>query len=58
VLLADVMLVLNRKLHTAKESKKRQIQRYIEETDREIDDMVYKLYGIAKKERKIIEGEI
>jgi len=36
--------------------KKMQIQRQIEKTDREIDDLVYKLYGITEEERKIIEG--
>jgi len=25
--------------------------------DKAIDDLVYKLYGITEKERKIIEGE-
>ncbi len=28
----------------------------VEKTDREIDDLVYKLYGITEEERKIIEG--
>ena len=41
---------------TAKGSKKDQLQRQIEKTDREIDDLVYKLYGITEKEREIIEG--
>lgn len=54
--LVDVMLSLNKKVQTAKGSKKEQIQRQIEKTDKEIDDLVYKLYGITEKERKIIEG--
>ena len=57
VALVDVMLDLNKKIETAKGSKKEQIQRQIEKTDKEIDDLVYKLYGITEKERKIIEGE-
>jgi hypothetical protein len=56
VALADVMLDLNKKIYAAKGSKKDQIQRQIEKTDREIDDLVYKLYGITEKERKVIEG--
>ena len=34
-----------------------QRQRQIEKTDREIDDLVYKLYGFTEGERKIIEKE-
>jgi hypothetical protein len=41
---------------TAKGSQKDQIQRQLEKTDREIDEIVYKLYGITKEERKIIEN--
>jgi hypothetical protein len=58
VALVDVMLDLNKKIQTAKGSKKEQIQRQIEKTDKEIDEIVYKLYGITEKERKIIEGEV
>lgn len=53
--LVDIMLNLNKKLHSAKGSEKELIQRQIDKTDREIDDFVYKLYGITEKERKIIE---
>jgi type I restriction-modification system DNA methylase subunit len=56
VALVDVMLDLNKKNQTAKGSKKEQIQRQIDKTDKEIDEIVYKLYGITEKERKIIEG--
>jgi type I restriction-modification system DNA methylase subunit len=56
VALVDVMLDLNKKIQTAKGSEKDQIQRQIDKTDREIDDIVYKLYGIAEEEKKIIEG--
>ncbi|HEY4715896.1 MAG TPA: hypothetical protein VII00_02200 [bacterium] len=51
------MLDLNKKIQTAKGSEKEQLQRQIEKTDREIDELVYKLYNIADEERKIIEGE-
>lgn len=56
VALVDVILDLNKKNQTAKGSKKEQMQRQIEKTDKEIDEIVYKLYGITEKERKIIEG--
>jgi hypothetical protein len=56
VALVDVMLDLNKKIQTAKGSQKDQIQRQIEKTDREIDETVYKLYGIKEEEKKIIEG--
>lgn len=38
--------------------KKMQIQRQIEKTDKEIDGLVYKLYGITEKEREIIEEKV
>ena len=52
------MLDLNKKVQTAKGSRKEQIQRQIEKTDKEIDDLVYKLYGITEEEWKIIEGAV
>ncbi len=55
VCLVDSMLDLNKKIQSAKGSEKDQIQRQIEKTDREIDDLVYKLYGITEGERHIIE---
>lgn len=57
IALVDIMLNLNKKPQTAKGSEKEQIQRQIEKTDREIDELVYKLYGITEEERKIIEGK-
>jgi len=56
VALVDVMLDLNKKIQIAKGSKKDQIQRQIEKSDKEIDDLVYKLYGITEEERQVIEG--
>ncbi len=44
------------KIQTAKGSAKDQIQREIDKTDKEIDNIVYKLYNITDEERKIIEG--
>jgi len=37
--------------------KKEQIQKQIKKTDKEIDKIVYKLYGLTKEEIKIVEGE-
>jgi len=56
VALVDVMLDLNKKIQSAKGSAKEQIKREIEKTDMEINNVVYKLYGITEEERKIIEG--
>ena len=55
VALVDVMLDLNKKIQIAKGSQKDQIQRQIEKTDREIDEIVYKLYNTNDEERKVIE---
>lgn len=58
VSLVDVMLNLNKQIQTVKGNEKEQIQRQIEKTDREIDEIVYKLYGITEEEREIIEGKV
>jgi hypothetical protein len=34
------------------------LERGIAATDREIDELVYELYGITDEERKIIEGAL
>ena len=34
------------------------IQEEINKTDKEIDEMVYKLYGLTDEEIKIVEGNI
>ncbi len=46
VALVDIMLELNKKLQKARGAEKSQIQRQIEKTDREIDDLAHKLYNI------------
>jgi type I restriction-modification system DNA methylase subunit len=57
IALVDVQLELNKKIKIAKGSEKERIQRQIDKADREIDDIVYELYGITEEERKIIEQE-
>jgi len=50
------MLDLHKRLHdTALEHEKTVIERQIEATDREIDELVYELYGITEEERRIVE---
>ena len=69
VALVERMLELNKKKHpgaVAAASRRRsapgggtsplQLDREIASTDREIDELVYELYGITDEERKIIEG--
>jgi hypothetical protein len=36
---------------------RRQIEREIEGTDREIDALVYELYGLTQEERAMVEAE-
>ncbi len=43
---------------TAKGSQKDQIHRQIDKTDREIDEIVYNLYGITAEEKKIIDATL
>lgn len=58
VSLVDSMLSLHKKLQSAKTEQDRTfIQRQIASTDREIDRLVYELYGLTEEEIKIVEGE-
>ncbi len=57
VTLVDQMLSLNKQLPSAKtEHEKTALQRQIDAIDKQIDELVYDLYGITEEERKIIEG--
>lgn len=56
--LVETMLDLNRKIQNTKGNERDLIQRQIEKTDREIDEIVYKLYNITNEEKKIIEENI
>jgi hypothetical protein len=50
------MLDLNKKLHSATiASEKTMIQRQIDATDRQIDKLVYELYGLTEDEIRIVE---
>jgi hypothetical protein len=44
--------------HFGEHSSPLQLEREIAATDREIDELVYELYGITEEERKIIEGAL
>ncbi|NMB99715.1 MAG: N-6 DNA methylase [Thermoanaerobaculaceae bacterium] len=59
VSLVDQMLSLHKDLHKAKtDYEKKVIERQIAATDKEIDRLVYELYGLTEEEIKIVEGEI
>ncbi|KKK62712.1 hypothetical protein LCGC14_3001590, partial [marine sediment metagenome] len=54
--LSKAMIELNNQLSSAKmPTDKTAIQRQITATDNQVDQLVYKLYGLTKKEIKIIE---
>ncbi len=40
------------------EARHDHLEREIASTDREIDELVYELYGVTDEERKIIEGSL
>ena len=55
------MLELNKKLVPIRDTysnEKDELEREIEKTDKEIDNIVYDLYGLTEKEREIVEGEV
>jgi hypothetical protein len=55
--LAGRMLALHEQLAAAKiEHEKTALQCQIEATDRQIDALVYELYGLTEEEIKIVEG--
>jgi hypothetical protein len=57
VQLVERMLDLHKKLAAAKVPvEKTKIQRQIDATDRQIDNIVYKLYDLTEEEIKIVEG--
>ena len=56
--LVEQMLNLNKKLNNAKlPQEKNLLQRQIETTDKQIDQLVYELYDLTDDEIKIVESE-
>ena len=56
VKLVDNLLKLNKQLQATKlETQRQQIQRAIDHAEKKIDELVYGLYGLSKKEIEIIE---
>lgn len=56
--LVDKMLSLNKRLNEIGDKKtdeRARIEKEIKKTDAEIDEIVYKIYGITEEEKKIIE---
>ena len=57
VTLVERMLDLNKRLPEARTDQEQTLlKRQIVATDKEIDDLVYELYGLTEEERKIVEG--
>ena len=59
--LVDKMLSLHKRLNELGDKKtdeRTKIEEEIKKTDREIDELVYKLYGITEEEKKIIEESL
>ena len=59
VALVDRMLKLNKHLAPIRDkycNERDELLRDIERTDKEIDDIVYDLYGLTEEERKVVEG--
>ncbi len=58
--LVDQMLSLQKKLHESKlaGNEKERLEQQINNTDYEIDQEVYKLYGLTKDEIKIVEESL
>jgi len=58
VALVERMLKMNRQLPKAKTpDEKTRLERQIAATDKQIDNLVYELYGLTEEEIKIVEGE-
>jgi hypothetical protein len=56
--LVEAMLQLQEQLQAAKTAHdKKLIERQIDATDKQIDQLVYDLYGLTEEEIKIVEEE-
>ena len=54
--MVELMMKLHKDLHAAKtEHDKTLIQRRIDATDKQIDNLVYELYGLTDEEIRIVE---
>jgi hypothetical protein len=59
VALVELMLSLNKQLAAANTGhEKTALQRQIDATDRQIDQLVYELYGLTDEEIRIVEGDV
>jgi hypothetical protein len=55
--LVERMLDLNKQLPKAKTPHESEaLQRQVAFTDRQIDELVYELYGLSKDEIRVVEG--
>jgi hypothetical protein len=58
VVLVEQMLALHRRRAAARTPNERTfLQAQIDATDRQIDRLVYELYGLTEEEIRIVEGE-
>ncbi len=58
-ILVDQMLTSKKQLQQAKtESDKNYLERKCEQLDKQIDQLVYQLYGLTEEEIKIVEGNV
>ena len=57
----DHILPINARLSSIGDKltdERAQLEEEIKKTDAQIDDLVYKIYGITDEERKVIEGAL
>ena len=52
----DILELSKKAMNVRNPDKKNNMQRQIDATDRQIDQLVYELYGLTEKEIKIVEG--
>ena len=59
--LVNKILPLNKRLNELGDKKtdeREKLEQEIKKTDKEIDELVYKIYGITEEEKKIIEESL
>ena len=57
VKMVEQMLALNKQLASSKTAHDKTIlQRQIDATDKQIDNLVYELYGLTEEEIRIVKG--